>query len=115
MQREPGMGAGDTLLAVTTLSFDIAGLEIYLPLISGAKVILASRAEASDGRRLLQMVQRLKPTVMQATPAIWRMLIDAGWEGSPELRVLCGGEALPGDLAAQLLPRCSQLWNMYGP
>jgi amino acid adenylation domain-containing protein len=115
MQREPGLGRGDTLLAVTTLSFDIAGLEVYLPLISGATVILASRAEASDGRKLLQMMQRLHPTVMQATPASWRMLIDSGWAASPELRVLCGGEALPGDLAAQLLPRCAQLWNMYGP
>jgi amino acid adenylation domain-containing protein len=115
MQHEPGLGASDTLLAVTTLSFDIAGLEIYLPLISGAKVVLASRAEASDGRRLLQLMQRQRPTVMQATPATWRMLIDAGWEGSPELRVLCGGEALAGDLAAPLLPRCAQLWNMYGP
>ena len=115
MQREPGLRATDTLLAVTTLSFDIAGLEIYLPLISGAKVVLASRAEASDGRKLLQMMQRLRPTVMQATPASWRMLIDSGWAGSPELRVLCGGEALPGDLAAQLIPRCAQLWNMYGP
>jgi amino acid adenylation domain-containing protein len=115
MQREPGIRTGDGLLAVTTLSFDIAGLELYLPLISGARLILASRAEASDGRRLSQMMQRLKPTVMQATPATWRMLIDAGWEGSPSLRVLCGGEALPGDLAAQLLPRCAELWNMYGP
>jgi amino acid adenylation domain-containing protein len=115
MQQEPGLTAGDKLLAVTTLSFDIAGLEIYLPLITGAKVVLASRAEAADGRRLLQLMQRLRPTVMQATPATWRMLIDTGWTGSPALRVLCGGEALQGDLVSQLLPRCAQLWNMYGP
>jgi amino acid adenylation domain-containing protein len=115
MQKKPGLDAGDTLLAITTLSFDIAGLELYLPLTTGAQVVLASRAEAGDGKRLLELMRRRKPTVMQATPATWRMLIDAGWKGSPELKVLCGGEALPGDLAAELLPRCRQLWNMYGP
>ena len=115
VQKEPGLQAKDTLLAVTTLSFDIAGLELYLPLVSGAKIVLASRNDASDGRRLLDLMKRRKPTVMQATPATWRMLIDAGWEGTRELKILCGGEALPGDLAAQLLPRCAQLWNMYGP
>jgi amino acid adenylation domain-containing protein len=115
MQREPGLRASDSLLAVTTLSFDIAGLELYLPLITGAKIVLASRAEAADGRRLLDLMQRRKPTVMQATPATWRMLIEAGWKGSPKLKILCGGEALPGDLTAQLLPRCAELWNMYGP
>jgi len=113
--KEPGLQREDTLLAVTTLSFDIAGLELYLPLITGARIILASRDEAADGRRLLGLIRHWKPTVMQATPATWRMLLDAGWEGTPTLKVLCGGEALPGDLAAQLLPRCGQLWNMYGP
>jgi amino acid adenylation domain-containing protein len=115
MQREPGLGSNDVLLGITTLSFDIAGLEIYLPLISGARLVLASRAAASDGRLLLDLMARHKPTVMQATPATWRMLIEAGWQGNLQLRVLCGGEALPADLAAQLLPRCAQLWNMYGP
>ncbi len=115
MQREPGLRASDSLLGVTTLSFDIAGLEIYLPLITGARLILASRSEASDGRALLDLMRRHHATVMQATPATWRMLLEAGWKGSPELRILCGGEALPGDLASQLLPRCAQLWNMYGP
>jgi amino acid adenylation domain-containing protein len=115
MQREPGIHAEDTLLAVTTLSFDIAGLELYLPLLTGAQIILASREEAADGQRLLELLRSSKPTVMQATPATWRMLIDAGWRGTPELKVLCGGEALPGNLAGQLLPRCAELWNMYGP
>jgi len=115
MRAEPGMTSGDSLLAVTTLSFDIAGLEIYLPLITGAKIILASRAEAADGVRLLDLIRNRKPSIMQATPATWRMLIEAGWEGTPDLKVLCGGEALPGNLSAQLLPRCSELWNMYGP
>jgi amino acid adenylation domain-containing protein len=115
MRAEPGLAPEDTLLAVTTLSFDIAGLEIYLPLVTGAKIILASRSEAADGQRLLQLIRNRKPTIIQSTPATWRMLIEAGWEGSAELKVLCGGEALPGNLTAQLLPRCSELWNMYGP
>jgi amino acid adenylation domain-containing protein len=115
VQKEPGLSPHDTLLAVTTLSFDIAGLELYLPLITGARIVLASRNEAADGRKLLDLIRNRKPNVMQATPATWRMLIDAGWEGTPGLKILCGGEALPGNLASQLLPRCSQLWNMYGP
>ncbi len=115
MQQEPGLTAQDTLLAVTTLSFDIAGLELYLPLITGAKVVLASRDEAADGEQLLRLLKTSNATLMQATPATWRMLLDAGWTNTPALTVLCGGEALPPDLANQLLPRCRQLWNMYGP
>jgi amino acid adenylation domain-containing protein len=115
MQAEPGLSAQDSLLAVTTLSFDIAGLELYLPLVTGAKIILASRSEASDARLIMKLMDARKPTVMQATPATWRMLIETGWKGTSGLKVLCGGEALPGDLTAQLLPRCSELWNMYGP
>ncbi|HKD03123.1 MAG TPA: amino acid adenylation domain-containing protein [Terriglobales bacterium] len=115
MQRTPGISEQDTLLAVTTLSFDIAGLELYLPLVSGAKIALAFREEAADGEQLLKRLQASKATLMQATPATWRMLLEAGWQGTPSLRVLCGGEALPPDLANQLLPRCAQLWNMYGP
>ncbi|MGH8583366.1 MAG: amino acid adenylation domain-containing protein [Gammaproteobacteria bacterium] len=115
MHSVPGIGANDTLLAVTTLSFDIAGLELYLPLIAGARVELASREEASDPRLLLQRLEQCRPTLMQATPTLWHMLIDAGWEGSPDLTVLCGGEGLPAALATQLLPRCAALWNLYGP
>ncbi len=115
MHSVPGIGANDTLLAVTTLSFDIAGLELYLPLIAGARVELASREEASDPRLLLQRLERCRPTLMQATPTMWRLLIEAGWEGSPDLTVLCGGEGLPAALAARLLPRCAALWNLYGP
>ena len=115
MKNAPGLTVDDTLLAITTLSFDIAGLELYLPLITGAKLVLASREQASDGRQLLDLLNESKATLMQATPATWRMLIEAGWTGTPSLRVLCGGEALPPDLANQLLSRCGQLWNMYGP
>ena len=115
MQRAPGFTAADTLLAVTTLSFDIAGLELYLPLISGGKVVIASRDDGIDPRRLMQRMRDSACTVMQATPATWRTLVNAGWSGSPSLKLLCGGESLPLDLAQALLPRCAQLWNMYGP
>jgi amino acid adenylation domain-containing protein len=115
MQREPGMDGDDVLVAVTTLSFDIAALELYLPLTVGAKVAIASREQASDGRQLMNLMQQCEVSVMQATPATWRLLMDSGWKGDPALKILCGGEALPRELAERLLPRCAELWNMYGP
>ncbi len=115
MQREPGFTAADTILAVTTLSFDIAGLELYLPLVSGAKVAIASRDDAMDPYRLMDRLREHGCTMLQATPATWRALLTAGWSGSPGLKALCGGEAMPLDLARELLPRCAELWNMYGP
>ncbi len=115
MQQEPGLSPDDVLLAVTTLSFDIAVLELLLPLITGARVVIASREVASDGVLLGAALRSSGATVMQATPATWRMLIDAGWDGSDGLVALCGGEALPWDLAQALLGRCRALWNMYGP
>jgi len=111
----PGLSAADRLLSVTTISFDIAGLELFLPLVTGARVHLASAEEAADGGRLAALLRESCPTVMQATPATWRMLIGAGWAGQPGLRALCGGEALPRDLADQLLGRTAELWNLYGP
>ncbi|HEY8602499.1 MAG TPA: amino acid adenylation domain-containing protein, partial [Thermomicrobiales bacterium] len=115
MARTPGLTRDDTLLAVTTLSFDIAALELFLPLIVGARVVIAGREVASDGARLLDLLDRSAATIMQATPATWRLLLAAGWHGSPHLRALCGGEALPRDLAEQILARVGALWNMYGP
>jgi amino acid adenylation domain-containing protein len=115
MAREPGLGAADRLLAVTTLSFDIAGLELFLPLVVGATVIVATRETASDGAALLARLSSSRATVLQATPTTFRMLIDAGWTREPRLRALCGGEALPTSLAAQLLERSAELWNLYGP
>ena len=115
MRQKPGLSAGDTLLAVTTVSFDIAGLELFLPLTTGARVALATREDAADGARLRALLAATGATVMQATPATWQMLLDAGWEGTAGLRVLCGGEALPRELAERLLPRCAALWNVYGP
>jgi hypothetical protein len=116
MAYEPGLTSEDRLLGVTTLSFDIAALECFLPLIVGARVILASRDVATDGTRLLELLSKSDATVMQATPATWRLLLDAGWRPhTKNLKILCGGEALPGALARQLLERCASLWNMYGP
>jgi amino acid adenylation domain-containing protein len=115
MQREPGMVATDILVAVTTLSFDIAGLELFVPLITGASVVIASREVASDGNQLMRLIADSKATVMQATPATWRLLLEAGWKGSDSFKILCGGEALPRDLANDLVERCGSLWNMYGP
>ena len=115
MAERPGLGSDDVLLAVTTAAFDIAVLELFLPMYVGARIVLASRETARDPDALQLALRRQGVTVMQATPATWRMLIEAGWAGSPRLNVLCGGEALPRDLAAQLLPRCAALWNMYGP
>jgi acyl-coenzyme A synthetase/AMP-(fatty) acid ligase/acyl carrier protein len=115
MQREPGFAKTDTLLAVTTLSFDIAGLELYLPLVSGGRLVIASYEDTHDPARLMERMRSCNCTVMQATPATWRALIDAGWSGSANLKLLCGGESLPRDLLQKLLPRCKELWNMYGP
>jgi amino acid adenylation domain-containing protein len=115
MQREPGLQPKDVLVAVTTLSFDIAGLELYLPLITGARLVLASREVAQDGVRLAQLLEQSGATVLQATPSTWRLLVESGWSGHQNLRVLCGGEALPPDLARELTVRASSVWNLYGP
>src|SRR5262249_21165211 len=115
MSRQPGLHPGDNLLAVTTLSFDIAGLELSLPLTVGARVIVASREETQDGRLLIKKIENEAVTVMQATPATWRLMLEAGWTSNKYLKILCGGEALPKELIDQLIPRCAELWNMYGP
>ena len=115
MSQKPGMTGADRLLAVTTLSFDIAGLEIYLPLSLGACLEIVSREVSSDGSQLLSKLASSGATVMQATPATWRMLLEAGWEGDHRLKVLCGGEAVSRKLADELLQKTGSLWNMYGP
>ncbi|MFT7185564.1 MAG: amino acid adenylation domain-containing protein [Pseudohongiellaceae bacterium] len=115
MAQKPGLTSNDTLLAVTTLSFDIAVLELYLPLWVGATVVIAKKQDSSDARRLLQLLKQHQVTCMQATPATWRLLLSSGWKGKPQIKALCGGEALPQDLATELLSCCSSLWNMYGP
>ncbi|MEV0493748.1 amino acid adenylation domain-containing protein [Streptomyces atratus] len=115
MKQWPGIDADDSLIAVTTLSFDIATLELLLPLVEGARVVLATREVATDGKLLAEEMIATGATMMQATPSTWRMLLDAGWPGRPGLRGLICGEALPPDLARRLLAKGVDLWNMYGP
>ncbi|HLX09057.1 MAG TPA: amino acid adenylation domain-containing protein [Thermoanaerobaculia bacterium] len=115
MARRPGLGAEDVLLAVTSLSFDIAALELYLPLLAGARIELVERDVAADGARLLERLASSGATVLQATPSSWRLLVDAGWAGTSGLRALCGGEALPERLAGELVARAAAVWNVYGP
>jgi amino acid adenylation domain-containing protein len=115
MQDAPGMGVDDVMLAVTTISFDISVLELFLPLVSGARVVVAAREQAADAPALARLMEDEGATVMQATPATWRMLAGTGWAGRPGLRLLCGGEALPADLAESLLARAGEVWNLYGP
>jgi amino acid adenylation domain-containing protein len=115
MQRAPGIGASDCLLAVTTISFDIAALELYLPLLAGAKVVVASREDAVDATRLINLIEKFDVTVLQATPATWQLLVGSGWAGRCSLKAICGGEALRTEMSAQLVRRVGSLWNLYGP
>lgn len=115
MKAVPGMNETDRLLAITSVSFDIAGLELYLPLISGAELIIASTEDTKDGRLLLDIVSNRDINIMQATPSTWQMIIDAGWQKHLPIKILSGGEALPLDLANKLLSLGNELWNMYGP
>jgi amino acid adenylation domain-containing protein len=115
MRQTPGLLAQDVLVAVTTLSFDIAGLELYLPLTTGARVVIAPSEATEDPRALSALLERAQATVMQATPTTWRMLIDSGWPGRSGMKALCGGEALPVALADRLVGAGLELWNMYGP
>ena len=115
MRKRPGIGAADRLLAVTTVAFDIAALEIYLPLISGATIVLASARATADADSLARLLEIHDVTIMQATPATWKLLLHGGWMGRKSLKVLCGGEAVGADLSARLLERVASVWNMYGP
>src|SRR5262249_7553904 len=94
---------------------DIAALELYLPLTVGARLVLAERETAVDGRQLQTLLQTRGVTCMQATPATWQVLVETGWDPAPSFTVLCGGEAMPVALAHQLLPKGVRLWNLYGP
>jgi amino acid adenylation domain-containing protein len=115
MRREPGLKADDRLAAVTTLSFDIAVLELLLPLTVGAEVVIVPRDTAMDGAALRGLLESTHATAMQATPAMWRILLDTPWDGGAGFKALVGGESLPPDLARALLDRCGEVWNLYGP
>ncbi len=115
MMKRPGITADDVVAAVTTVSFDIAVLELFLPLAAGARLVIAGDDEARDGRRLIRLLAHEGVTIFQATPVTWRLMLEGGWEGSPRLTALCGGEAMSRELAEALLDRSAALWNMYGP
>ncbi|ACK73821.1 amino acid adenylation domain protein (plasmid) [Gloeothece citriformis PCC 7424] len=115
MRQTPGLNETDILLAVTTISFDIAVLELYLPLIVGAKTVIVSREIALDGLQLSKVLAQTGATILQATPATWQMLLSTGWEGNSQLKILCGGEALPQKLAQRLVSKSASVWNLYGP
>lgn len=115
MRETPGITDNDVICAVTTLSFDIAVLELLAPVASGASIVLATEEEARDPRLLSELLAAHGVTLLQATPATFQMLEASGWQGNPQLRVLCGGEALPPNLASYLVPRVAEVWNMYGP
>ncbi|MCF6406639.1 amino acid adenylation domain-containing protein [Chitinophaga filiformis] len=114
MQYKPGLNENDRVLALTTISFDISGLELYLPLIAGAEIILTDAQTSKDTRLLMEIVKKSGVTVMQATPATWRMMLES-WDEKLPIKVLIGGEALSKRLAERLLEKCDSLWNMYGP
>jgi len=115
MAKAPGLKQTDVFCAVTTIAFDIAGLELFLPLVVGAKVVIAERDAVIDGFRLLKQLDAVKATAMQATPSGWSLLLEAGFRAKPGFKMLCGGEALPRELADRLLQGEGELWNMYGP
>jgi amino acid adenylation domain-containing protein len=112
---EPGMDARHSVLSITTLSFDIAVSEVLLPLTVGARVVVASRGETTDGERLRDLIESQGVNFIDATPSTWRLLLASGWKGAKELRAICTGEPLPPDLGRELIPRVGELWNGYGP
>jgi amino acid adenylation domain-containing protein len=115
VQKEPGFTERDVLAAVTTVSFDTAGVDMYLPLLAGARLVIANRESTLDGRKLAQLLNDSGATVMQATPATWRLLIESGWSGKRDLRIFSTGEALSAELATELTMRGDSVWNLYGP
>lgn len=115
MQTSLNVTKQDILLAVTTISFDISALELYLPLLVGGRIILASQKDTNDGLSLLKLLEQYDITMMQATPSTWQMLLLANWKGGLNFKILCGGEALPQELALNLLKNGKFVWNMYGP
>jgi amino acid adenylation domain-containing protein len=115
MQREPGITSADVVQSLTTVCFDIAALELFLPLIAGARVIIGDREVSLSPTALQKSLLEQQATLLQATPVTWRMLLDGGWKGEPKLKILCGGEAMGDDLAERLLATGCEVWNVYGP
>ncbi|WP_394155122.1 amino acid adenylation domain-containing protein [Loktanella salsilacus] len=115
MAERPGLSASDAILSVTTVSFDIAGLELFLPLTIGAKTVIATDTDVREAFPLVDRLAKGDITVLQATPTLWQMLLEAGLKPTPALKILTGGEPLPRDLAERLVSFGGEVWNMYGP
>jgi amino acid adenylation domain-containing protein len=115
LQVLPGIGASDKVLALTTIVFDIAAVELFLPLLVGAEILMVTREIARDGRALLDLIRTRGVTLVQGTPATWKMMVNAGWNERLPIRVIAGGEALSRTLADQLLARSLEVYNLYGP
>ena len=115
MAKEPGICAADKIFSITTISFDAMVMEIFLPLLHGACVVLVDEETRRDGNLLLEKAAKDKITMMWGTSSIWHILIDSGWEKPLNIKALIGGEPVPMPLAHQLLSRCNELWNIYGP
>lgn len=115
MKEEPGCSPIDHILALTTISFDISGLELFLPLISGASIELVSKEAVFNPSELIEKIHQSGVTMIQTTPTVWKLMLDSGFSGSSKIKILCGGEALTKDLANELFNTGCQVWNMYGP
>ncbi|TCN55438.1 amino acid adenylation domain-containing protein [Flavobacterium circumlabens] len=115
MQQKPGVALNDTFFSVTTYSFDISILEFFVPLISGATLYVANQSVLADPNLILQKIEEVQPTIIQATPSFYQMLFHAGWQGDKRLKVMCGGDLLSEALAEKLIENSFELWNMYGP
>jgi len=115
VQKLPGLAKKDKLLAITTISFDISIAELFLPLITGAELVLTDSATTKDGSALLDIIKNEHITFIQATPVTFKIMLEAGWDGLLDMKVVCTGEPLPKDLAIKLTSRCTALYNMYGP
>lgn len=106
--------SADKFLAVTSLSFDVAALDYYLPLSLGASVVIASEEDKREGDRLLNLLLQHNITIMQATPSAWQILLSAGWQGHRNFKILSAGEAL-SEYLSKHLKKCGNLFNIYGP
>ncbi|MGW2962974.1 non-ribosomal peptide synthetase [Streptomyces sp. NPDC001220] len=112
--RTLGLTGDDVLCAVTTVAFDASILELFVPLVRGGRVVVVDRETSADGAALAGILAAERATVMAATPATWHLLLLSGWQGG-DLQAVSGGEALSAQLARELAPRVSRLWNVYGP
>jgi amino acid adenylation domain-containing protein len=115
MSKEPGIKENEILLSVVTLSFDMSVFELFMPLSKGATVVIANSDDTTNGKALINLIDKYNITMLQATPSLWNILLASGWKGKNDLRAFCGGEALTKNLVHQMLPKVAEFWNCYGP